>query len=206
MRLYIIRHGETPWNTQLRLQGMSDTELNEKGRALAEATAQAMREIPFDLAFTSPLKRAAETARIILAGRDIPLLYEPRIREISFGELEGRQLTREERENPGTEFYHFFHAPEHYRPAAGGERIQDLLARTADFLEELRHKEEWRDRTILISTHGAASRALLAAIRHTPLSDFWCGGVPKNCAATIADLEYGDWVIRKQDVIYYENV
>ncbi len=206
MRLYIIRHGETPWNTQLRLQGMSDTELNEKGRALAEATAQAMREIPFDLALTSPLKRAEETARIILAGRDIPLLYEPRIREISFGELEGRQLTREERENPGTEFYHFFHAPEHYRPAAGGERIQDLLARTADFLEELRHKEEWRDRTILVSTHGAASRALLAAIRHAPLSDFWCGGVPKNCAVTIADLEHGDWVIRKQDVIYYENV
>ena len=74
MRLYIIRHGETPWNTQLRLQGQTDIELNEKGRALAEVTARAMRGIPFDMVITSPLVRARETADIVLEHRDC-LLY-----------------------------------------------------------------------------------------------------------------------------------
>ena len=61
MKLYILRHGETQWNVQKRLQGASDTELNEKGIALAEKTGEALKEIPFYCCFTSPLKRAKDT-------------------------------------------------------------------------------------------------------------------------------------------------
>ena len=57
MKLYIIRHGETSWNVQRRLQGASDTDLNENGITLAKRTGEALKEIPFDLCFTSPLKR-----------------------------------------------------------------------------------------------------------------------------------------------------
>lgn len=57
MKLYVIRHGETTWNVERKLQGASDTELNENGIALAIKTGKAMKEIPFDLCFTSPLKR-----------------------------------------------------------------------------------------------------------------------------------------------------
>lgn len=206
MRLYIIRHGETPWNTQLRLQGQTDIELNEKGRALAEVTAHALQEIPFDMAITSPLSRAGETAEIVLGGRDIPLLEDERIREISFGEMEGRYISKEEKENPKSEFYCFFHDTERYEPVKGGESLDELCARTAAFLDELKQKQEWMDRTILISTHGAASRALLSHISKVPRRDFWQGGVPKNCAVTIVDLEHGDWIIKEQDVVYYENV
>ena len=123
MRLYIIRHGETPWNTQLRLQGQTDIELNEKGRALAELTARAMRGIPFDMVITSPLVRARETADIVLEHRDIPVITEERIREIGFGEMEGRQISEEEKHDPNSEFYCFFHDPEHYVPARGGETL-----------------------------------------------------------------------------------
>lgn len=206
MRLYIIRHGETPWNTQLRLQGQTDIELNEKGRALAEVTARAMRGIPFDMVITSPLVRARETADIVLEHRNIPVITEERIREIGFGEMEGRQISEEEKHDPNSEFYCFFHDPEHYVPARGGETIISLLERTADFLNELKQKQEWYEKTILISTHGAASRALLAAIKHTPKKGFWENGVPKNCAVTIVDLEHGEWIIKEQDRVYYEDV
>lgn len=206
MRLYIIRHGETAWNTQLRLQGQTDIELNENGRMLARKTAQAMKAIPFNLVITSPLKRAKETASLIIGGRDIPIREDERIREISFGDMEGRHISKEEREDEHSGFYRFFHDPENYVPAPHGESIQSLCRRTASFLEELRSKTELADKTILISTHGAASRALLAAVRRTPLCDFWAGGVPKNCAVTIVDLEHGDWKIKEQDVIFYENV
>lgn len=222
MRLYIIRHGETPWNTQLRLQGQTDIGLNENGRALAAKTAQALREVPFDLAITSPLIRAKETAQILMGDRKIPLIEDARIQEINFGELEGVQLTNEERNTPGNEFYNFFHAPQQYRPQKGGESLDSLCARTAAFLEELRSdaQEEGNGRrslvsgalgedgarrnlTVLISTHGAASRALLSSIKGTPRNFFWEQGVPKNCAVTVVDLEQGRWVIQKQDVVYY---
>lgn len=206
MRLYIIRHGETAWNTQLRLQGQTDIELNENGRLLAKKTAQAMRGIPFDLVLTSPLSRAKETALLVLDGRNIPVIEDTRIREISFGDMEGERISKEERQDPNSRFYRFFHDPGHYIAAAHGESIQSLCERTADFLAELKEKKEWQDKTILISTHGAASRALLCAVKNTPLCDFWQGGVPKNCAVTIIDLEEGMWKIKEQDVIYYENV
>lgn len=116
MRLYIIRHGETPWNTQLRLQGQTDVELNEKGRALAKATAQALRSVPFDIVITSPLARARETAVIVAKDRDIPFLEDARIREISFGEMEGRHVPKEERQDPNSKFYSFFNDPAHSAP------------------------------------------------------------------------------------------
>ena len=79
MKIYFIRHGETDWNTEIKLQGRTDISLNENGRKVAKWTRDAMRDIMFDVAFTSPLKRARETAEIILEGKDIPILDEERI-------------------------------------------------------------------------------------------------------------------------------
>ena len=89
MKLYILRHGETQWNVQKRLQGASDTELNKKGIALAEKTGEALKEIPFYCCFTSPLKRAKDTAKLALGNREIPIYEDARIQEICFGEWEG---------------------------------------------------------------------------------------------------------------------
>ena len=62
MKLYIIRHGETEWNVKRRFQGRSDIPLNEEGRRLARITSEALRSVPFTRIYTSPLKRAYETA------------------------------------------------------------------------------------------------------------------------------------------------
>ena len=64
MRLYVLRHGETPWNKQHLLQGQTGADLDEEGVLLAEITAKAMRDIPIDLCVTSPLVRARHTAQI----------------------------------------------------------------------------------------------------------------------------------------------
>ena len=60
MKLYIIRHGETDWNKQRRLQGQSDTELNEYGIRLAKITGEALKDIRFDHIFSSPLKKSIQ--------------------------------------------------------------------------------------------------------------------------------------------------
>ena len=86
MVLYVVRHGETDWNKVKRVQGHTDIPLNEYGRHLARETAKGLKETRIDLAITSPLIRAKETAQIILGTRQIPLLEDPRIKEIGFGE------------------------------------------------------------------------------------------------------------------------
>ena len=89
MRLYIMRHGETDWNKIKQLQGKSDVPLNDFGRMLARKTAEALEKVPFDLVITSPLSRARETALIVKGEREIPLIEDARIEEMSFGIYEG---------------------------------------------------------------------------------------------------------------------
>ncbi len=101
LKLYLIRHGETDWNKEFKIQGSSDIELNEYGRELAFITREGLRHIPFDIAYTSPLKRAKETAEIILGGRNIPLYEDKRVQEACFGSFEGATLKElRERQDP----------------------------------------------------------------------------------------------------------
>ena len=85
MKMYIIRHGQTPWNARKCLQGRSDVDLNENGIYLAELTGKALRDVTFDMAFTSPLIRAKHTAQCILAGREVPIIEYERLILIRFG-------------------------------------------------------------------------------------------------------------------------
>ena len=79
MKIYLIRHGETSWNTLGRLQGRTDIELNENGIRLAKITGEKLKDVHFDLAIASPLKRAYETAGLVLGDRNIPILTDERI-------------------------------------------------------------------------------------------------------------------------------
>lgn len=203
MRLYIIRHGETEWNVKKRFQGRSDIPLNDEGRRLARVTSEALSEVPFTRIYTSPLKRAYETAMIIKGARDIPVIEEPRIIEISFGEYEGLCGGKENYNIPDPEFLNFFEKPEAYRPPRGGEGIDELKARTGDFLQEIVHNKDMENDTILLSTHGAALRGLLSYICNTDTKDFWKGGVHKNCAVTIADINDGRVCILEEAKTYY---
>ena len=118
MILYIVRHGQTKWNVQKRLQGASDTDLNENGIALAKVTGEALKEVPFSCCFTSPLKRARETAELVLGERKniVPVYPDDRIREISFGVWEGQDSTL----LPQEMLDNFFHHPKNIsRPREG---------------------------------------------------------------------------------------
>ena len=85
MKLYLIRHGETDYNKQKKNQGQIDVPLNEYGRELAVKTREGLFNIPFDLCLCSPLGRARETAELVLEGRNVPVIIDERIIEVSFG-------------------------------------------------------------------------------------------------------------------------
>ena len=203
MQLYMIRHGETDWNVKRRLQGRSDIPLNEEGRRLARITSEALKDIPFTKIYTSPLKRAYETAMLIMGDRDIPVILEPRIIEISFGEYEGLCCGKEHYNIPDPDFINFFNKPEDYQPPKGAESIDELRKRTADFLEEIVHNKAMENDTILVSTHGAALRGMISGISNIGVKDFWRGGVHKNCAVTIVDVKDGHAVILEEGKTFY---
>lgn len=205
MRIYLMRHGETAWNAEKRLQGRTDIPLNESGRRLAQETASALQEVPFDLAITSPLKRARETAEIVLKGRKIPMIEEERIIEISFGIYEGMISSRANYEIPDPKFQNFFKAPQNYVPPQGGEDLYSLSTRTGAFMKELTAKEDYQDKTILISSHGGAVRGLLNSIKGCELKDYWGVGVPKNCSIAILESIQGETVILGENLVFYKE-
>jgi broad specificity phosphatase PhoE len=90
-RIYLLRHGETNWNAEGKIQGGGfDIPLNENGRAQAMAAARALEDIPLSLIASSPLSRAAETADLLAEGRgDYERILVPGLTEMSFGEFEG---------------------------------------------------------------------------------------------------------------------
>lgn len=204
MKLYLVRHGQTPWNKVRRNQGRTDIPLNEYGRELAIATGDGLQEIPFDLCLTSPLERAKETAMLILKGRDVPIVEEERLIEIGFGEYEGLSWNQENWDPKlPREFQYFFDAPEKYVTAPGGESFEHLIERTGDLLKELCSRADYADKTILLSTHGAALMGILDNIDPVPLKDFWRGGVHKNCAVTEIDVKDGTATIVSTNKVYY---
>lgn len=206
MKLYLVRHGETDLNKRHVLQGQTDSELNAYGRELARLTAEGLKDVPFDIAFTSPLRRAKETAQIILGERQIPLKEEPRIQEIGFGDFEGLCYLREGGNIPDETFLNFFEKPEEYRTPPNGEPLEAVIRRTGEFLNELLSVKEYADKTILVSTHGCALKAILANVRQAPLAEFWGEGVHKNCAVSILET-WGETetslVILEEGILFY---
>lgn len=205
MKIYMIRHGETDWNVENKLQGRSDIPLNEKGRQLAKITGEALREVPFSAIYTSPLKRAKETALLIRRDRNIPIYEEERIQEVSFGIYEGFHCSEKKYDIPDPQFIDFFKKPEAYCPPEKAESIEALCKRTTDFLQELVHNKELDKETILVSTHGAAMRGLLSSVYHRSKADFWLGGVHKNCAVTILETSETGIEILEEARTYYET-
>ena len=203
MILYLIRHGQTDQNKRRCLQGRSDIELNDYGRELAEKTAEGLKEVEFDLILTSPLKRAAETAEMMRRGREIPLLEEERLLEISFGAYEGLCFGKEEYNIPDPKFMNFFEKPEEYTTPPGGESFEEVIERTGALLEELKANPKYKNKTILLSTHGCALKALLANITKVELKDFWGEGVHKNCAVSKVELRGDRYQLLEEGKVYY---
>lgn len=176
--LYIMRHGLTEWNVEHKLQGRTDIPLSNEGRKMAENASAEYSNVHFDICYCSPLSRAKETAEILLCGRDIPIVTDERLIEMSFGVFEGTancfSLT-------GSEISVLFSAPEKYiTPVESGESLEDLFARTGEFLREVVMPQLDAGKDILIVGHGAMNSSIICQIRDIPVENFWSTGI-ENC-------------------------
>ena len=194
MKIYLVRHGETDWNQAGLLQGQTDIALNAQGLEQAREAAERLKEVPFEIAFCSPLIRAKCTAETIIGDRKITLTTDERLRELNFGPWEGvdirtiKDATSQPFTNPGS-----------YIPPEGAESFAQLYARSGEFVEQVLLPLEGTYDTVLVVAHGGVNRSILNPVLQIPVSDFWrihmgnCATAVLECRdGKLAVLEYKD--------------
>ena len=202
MLLYVLRHGITEWNKLKKVQGAMDIPLAPEGIALAKKTGAALKEVPFDICFTSPLTRARQTAQYVLGDRNIPVIADRRIQEIDFGNLEGSIFKNAQGKIISHQMDIFFNHPQEFARPENGECIADILKRTREFWIEKTTDPALADKTVLISSHGCAVRALLQNVYHQDVAHFWHGCVPPNCSINLVEVKDGQARLLEEDKVY----
>ena len=168
MKLYLVRHGETDWNIESKIQGQTDIELNERGRQQAEEFAARIAggDYQVDSIYTSSKRRALETARIIGAALKIEPKVQPGLEEICLGKWEG--YTWKQVKELFWDEYQLWRDNRRYQEPPLGESYQQLLDRLLPAIHEITQKEKGN---VLVVTHSAVIMTLLSYIYDTPFED-----------------------------------
>lgn len=171
LTIYLVRHGETQWNTENRLQGWKNSPLTEKGIRNAKLLGKRLSNIEFRAVYSSPSERTIQTAKYICSGKNIPIITDENLKEISYGEWEG-QTKAEIEKNFKKEYFHYWNAPHLYdhRPHKG-EAINDLKKRVENVLNKI--LAENLSGNVLIVSHAATIKAILLYTLNIPTEKMW---------------------------------
>lgn len=207
MRLYMVRHGETIWNAQKKLQGTSDIALGQAGIDLAILTGKGMADIPFTRVYTSPLKRACHTAQLIIdennSNAHVEIVKEPRIREMAFGIYEGHCYSQAGWDMPDENFRNFFTNSGAYQKPEGGESFEEVILRAGNFIDEMAGESYMNNENILVASHGAMIKAMVNYVTGNSVDTYWGEGVHRNCGVTILEIKDGVANILEENTVYY---
>ena len=168
--IYFVRHGETVWNVENKICGMTDSPLTEHGREQAKQTGELVKNsgLHIDEILYSPLSRAADTAKAIAEATGIPAREEPRLREQCFGKYEGTP-------RDGAEFkISKTHFADRYD---GGESMMQLAQRLYNLLDELKADTS---KTYLLVAHNGIARVVQSYFHDMTNEEYAAFGI-KNC-------------------------
>jgi probable phosphoglycerate mutase len=169
--VYFVRHGETAWNAEFRLQGQADTDMTANGRAQAARNGRKLAELidnPADFDFvSSPLKRTRETMELVRAGMKLPpadYSLDPRLIEVHFGDWQGFTMAELEARYPGSTAVRLFDKWGCVPPGTGAESYAMLLARVRPWFEAL-------SRPTVCVTHGGVIRTIFRLAANMPANE-----------------------------------
>lgn len=183
MKVYIIRHGQTDWNVQRKMQGVTDIELNETGMSQAEEARKKINELDIDLILSSPLKRAKKTAEILNKDKKLEIIYDESFIERNFGNYEGVVIKEKCKD--------IFNSQDLFNlnldlTTNNIEPISKVLERVTKRFDEI--KNEYEGKNILIVTHGGVSRAINAYFTGIPNDGIIMSANLGNCEIREFDL------------------
>jgi probable phosphoglycerate mutase len=185
MLIHLIRHGETDWNAIRRVQGQLESSLTENGRRQAAELAPRLRQYAIGQVYCSSSRRTRETADILFAGLDLPILYRDNLREIHLGPWEGNLYDHLAEQYPD-QFRFFFKEP-HRFSLQGAESFQQLQERGIAALREL--CAQTTKEQVAVVSHGALIKAMLCHYEKRPLDRLWEPPKMPNCAHSILEVE-----------------
>lgn len=160
MEIVFIRHGQTDVNKDNRIQGAQvDAELNEVGRAYAKKAAENFDESQFDAVYSSPMKRAVETAKIFTKGKK-KINLDDRLLEFDFGDWDGQKMSDLVKKYPDVMDPWGKVNRKYVKYAQNGETYEAFEERCASFLDEMYQK--YPDKKVLVVAHGRLIRMMAA--------------------------------------------
>ncbi len=190
-RLCVVRHGETAWNAEHRVQGQLDVPLNAVGLAQARAASKVLGREKFDVIYSSDLSRARQTAQPVLDFLSMKIILEKELRERHYGIFES--LTYAEVKEKFPEDYARFEAREPGYAFRTGESLKDFSARSISVIEKI--AEDHKGQSILVFTHGGVLDHLHRFITGQPLSTERGFGIP-NAGLNRIEITSAGWQIR----------
>jgi probable phosphoglycerate mutase len=193
--LCLIRHGETAWNAERRLQGHTDIPLNAKGAVQARQMAQALKNIKlsFDVLYTSDLKRAADTANAVVELFGVEPQVDSALRERHFGALQGLSIGEAPLLQPEVWQAHITRDLEH--DLGGGESIQQFALRVHNVLNKIR--ERHAGKTILLVSHGGTLDMMYRIASKQDLSAERIASVPNASLNWITHSKANGWEVKQ---------
>ncbi|QIA07575.1 histidine phosphatase family protein [Draconibacterium halophilum] len=192
----IIRHGETIWNAQRRIQGQRNSKLSENGILQAELVAKALDKRQFDILISSDLERAVETARIINTQLVLPHEYNVKLRERSFGVVEGLNFEEMKHQYPDEFRRYKERDPEFAFP--GGESIQQLFNRVTVEIEDIARKFD--QQKVLIVSHGLVLEMMMYKTFSINLTDPRTFSI-NNSSISSFYIDGANWFLKEWGVI-----
>lgn len=167
--LYLIRHGQTIWNVQKKMQGWNDSPLSELGIQQAEWLSERLENVSIDIIYSSPLGRALKTAEIVRGTKNIDIISRDNLREINGGMWEGKEQEYIEKEFK-EQLNNYWNAPHLYVPY-GGENFEQVRDRAVKEIENIINENEGKN--ILVVTHGATLKCFMSYVRNISIKDLW---------------------------------
>ncbi|MFZ1946103.1 MAG: histidine phosphatase family protein [bacterium] len=183
MLLFLVRHAQSTWNLEKRVQGQKDPDLSSYGKAEAKRLAKRFKGLKFAAAYSSPLARARGTAEIIV-GKRRKVTIEEDLTEWGLGKWEGKTIAQI-RKAHGDAFRRWVRKPSQ-SSVPGGEPFKDFVARVKETLRSI--KKRHPEGNVLVVCHGGVISAYATTVLHLPPDDLWCLTV-KNASLTIVDVQ-----------------
>jgi len=182
MLMFLVRHAESTWNRRKKIQGQKDPHLSSYGRKEAGLLAKRFKRLAFDAVYASPLKRAHETAEVIV-GKKTKITCEEDLKEIFLGDWEGKTLSQI-RKAYGEAFDRWAVRPTRIR-IPGGEDFRQFVRRVKRTLRVIEKRHD--DGNVLVVCHGGVISTYATVVLNLPPDDVWCLTV-KNASLTIVEV------------------
>ena len=168
IKLIFIRHPETDWNKQKRYMGSTDIPLNNKGKKQARAISGYFKNENISVIYSSKLKRALETAKLIARPHNLKVKEDKRLNEINFGEWEGLTFEQIQKKYPVLA-REYLSKPQNIK-IPGGESFKEFKNSIKASLGEILAQE---DGDVVIVSHGGVNRVIICELLKIPFSHLW---------------------------------